>query len=80
MRYRTNDGELIEAHNPRQLVDELRKCWSVETDELKFMEEIAQRVFMQKSERISTTSPNTFADDLIRAGLVTEVNDEERQD
>ena len=72
MRYRTNDGLLIEAETSLDTVRRLREASSGEQDlsDQAFMEAVADRAY-QKGIHVSTVSPDIFVAGLLIAGLLT---------
>jgi hypothetical protein len=71
MRYRTNDGLLIEAETSLDIVRRLREAsWGEQdlSDEA-FMEAVADRVY-QQGIHVSTVSPDIFVAGLLIAGLL----------
>ncbi len=72
MRYRTNDGRLIEAETSRDIVRRLREAsWSEQDlSDQAFMEAVADRVY-EKGVHVSTVSPDIFIAGLLMAGLLT---------
>jgi hypothetical protein len=72
MRYRTNDGRLIEAETSLDLVRRLREAsWSEQDlSDQAFMEAVADRVY-EKGVHVSTVSPDIFIAGLLMAGLLT---------
>jgi hypothetical protein len=72
MRYRTNDGLLIEAETSLDVVRRLREAsWSEQgLSDQAFMEAVADRVY-QQGVHVSTVSPDIFVAGLVIAGLLT---------
>jgi hypothetical protein len=72
MRYRTNDGRLIEAVTPLDIVRRLREASGGEQDlsDRAFMEAVADRM-LQAGVPVSTVSPDIFVAGLLNAGLLT---------
>ena len=72
MRYRTNDGLLIEAETALDTVRRLREASSGEQglSDQAFMEAVADRVYEQGI-HVSTVSPDIFVAGLLIAGLLT---------
>ena len=72
MRYRTNDGLLIEAETSLDIVRRLREAsWSEQDlSDQAFMEAVADRVYEQGI-HVSTVSPDVFVAGLLIAGLLT---------
>jgi len=72
MRYRTNDGLLIEAETSLDIVRRLREAsWSEQDlSDQAFMEAVADRVYEQGI-HVSTVSPDIFVAGLLIAGLLT---------
>jgi hypothetical protein len=71
MRYRTNDGLLIEAETSLDIVRRLREASWGEQDlsDQAFMEAVADRVYEQGI-HVSTVSPDIFVAGLLIAGLL----------
>ena len=72
MRYRTNDGLLIEAETSLDIVRRLREAsWSEQDlSDQAFMEAVADRMY-QQGIHVSTVSPDIFVAGLLIAGLLT---------
>jgi hypothetical protein len=72
MRYRTNDGLLIEAETSLDTVRRLREAsWSEQDlSDQAFMEAVADRMY-EKGIHVSTVSPDIFVAGLLAAGLLT---------
>ena len=72
MRYRTNEGLLIEAETSLDIVRRLREAsWSEQDlSDQAFMEAVADRVYEQGI-HVSTVSPDVFVAGLLMAGLLT---------
>ena len=72
MRYRTNDGLLIEAETSLDVVRRLRDAsWGEQNlSDQAFMEAVADRVYEQGI-HVSTVSPDIFVAGLLSAGLLT---------
>lgn len=72
MRYRTNDGLLINAETSIDIVRHLREAsWSEQSlSDQAFMEAVADRVYEQGI-HVSTVSPDIFVAGLLIAGLLT---------
>jgi hypothetical protein len=72
MRYRTNDGVLIEAETSLDVVSRLREAsWSEQDlSDQAFMEAVADRMY-QEGVHVSTISPDIFVAGLLIAGLLT---------
>ncbi len=72
MRYRTNDGLLIEAETSLDTVRRLREASSGEQhlSDQAFMEAVADRVY-QQGIHVSTVSPDIFVAGLLIVGLLT---------
>jgi hypothetical protein len=72
MRYRTNDGLLIEAETSLDVVRHLREAsWSErDLSDQAFMEAVADRVY-QQGIHVSTVSPDIFIAGLLNATLLT---------
>ena len=72
MRYRTNDGLLIEAETSLDVVRRLRDAsWGEQNlSDQAFIEAVADRMY-QKGIHVSTVSPDIFIAGLLIAGLLT---------
>ena len=72
MRYRTNQGLLIEAETSLDIVRRLREAsWSEQgLSDQAFMEAVADRMYEQGI-HVSTVSPDIFVAGLLMAGLLT---------
>jgi hypothetical protein len=72
MRYRTNEGLLIEAETSLDTVRRLREAsWSEQNlSDQAFMEAVADRMY-QEGVHVSTVSPDIFIAGLLIAGLLT---------
>jgi hypothetical protein len=72
VRYRTNDGLLIEAETSFDTVRRLREAsWSEQNlSDQAFMEAVADRMYEQGI-HVSTVSPDIFVAGLLNAGLLT---------
>ena len=72
MRYRTNEGLLIEAETSADLIRRLREAsWSEQNlSDQAFMEAVADRMY-QAGVHVSTISPDIFVAGLLGAGLLT---------
>ena len=72
MRYRTNDGLLIEAETSLDVVRRLRDAsWGEQNlSDQAFMEAVADRAY-QGGIHVSTVSPDIFVAGLLIAGLLT---------
>jgi hypothetical protein len=72
MRYRTNEGLLIEAETSPDIVRRLRDAsWSEQNlSDQAFMEAVADRMY-QEGIHVSTVSPDIFVAGLLNAGLLT---------
>jgi hypothetical protein len=72
MRYRTNQGLLIEAETSLDAVRRLREAsWSEQDlSDQAFMEAVADRMYEQGI-HVSTVSPDIFVAGLLAAGLLT---------
>lgn len=72
MRYRTNDGLLIEAETSLDTVRRLRDASGGEQklSDRAFMEAVADRM-LQSGVPVSTVSPDIFVAGLLSAGLLT---------
>ncbi|MGC2813680.1 MAG: hypothetical protein WA303_25355 [Bradyrhizobium sp.] len=72
MRYRTNEGLLIEAETSFDIVSRLREAsWSEQNlSDRAFMEAVADRMY-QEGIHVSTVNPDIFVAGLLTAGLLT---------
>ena len=72
MRYRTNDGLLIEAETSLDVVRRLRDAsWGEQNlSDQAFMEAVTDRMY-QRGVHVSTVSPDIFVAGLLIAGLLT---------
>lgn len=72
MRYRTNQGLLIEADTPLDLIRRLHEAsWNEQKlSEQAYMEAVADRLYEQ-GVHVSTVSPDIFVAGLLAAGLLT---------
>jgi hypothetical protein len=72
MRYRTNDGLLIEAETSLDVVRRLRDAsWGEQKlSDQAFMEAVTDRMY-QRGVHVSTVSPDIFVAGLLIAGLLT---------
>ena len=72
MRYRTNDGLLIEAETALDTVRRLREAsWGEQNlSDQAFMEAVADRMY-QQGIHVSTMSADIFVAGLLNAGLLT---------
>jgi hypothetical protein len=72
MRYRTNEGLLIEAKTSLDTVRRLREAsWTEQNlSDQAFMEAVADRMY-QEGVHVSTVSPDIFVAGLLIAGLLT---------
>ena len=72
MRYRTNQGLLIEAETSLDIVRRLRDAsWGEQKlSDRAFMEAVADRMYEQGI-HVSTVSPDIFVAGLLTAGLLT---------
>ena len=72
MRYRTNQGLLIEADTSLDIVRRLRDAsWSEQKlSDRAYMEAVADRIYEQ-GVHVSTVSPDIFIAGLLGAGLLT---------
>jgi hypothetical protein len=72
MRYRTNDGVLIDAETSLDVVRRLRDAsWGEQKlSDQAFMEAVADRMY-QQGIHVSTVSPDIFVAGLLIAGLLT---------
>ncbi|MGN6411628.1 MAG: hypothetical protein ACTHK9_09280 [Nitrobacter sp.] len=81
MRYRTNQGLLIEAASSAEAITRLRESsWNEQNlSDRAYMEAVADRMF-QEGIHISTVSPDIFIAGLLRAGLLTREADDAQPD
>lgn len=72
MRYRTNQGLLIEAETPLDIIRRLRDAsWNEQKlSDHAYMEAVADRMYEQ-GVHVSTVSPDIFVAGLMAAGLLT---------
>lgn len=72
MRYRTNQGLLIEAETSLDIIRRLRDAsWSEQKlSDAAYMEAVADRMYEQGI-HVSTVSPDIFVAGLLAAGLLT---------
>jgi DNA-binding transcriptional ArsR family regulator len=72
MRYRTNQGLLIEAETSLDIVRRLREAsWNEQKlSDRAYMEAVADRMYEQ-GVHVSTVSPDIFVAGLLAAGLLT---------
>jgi DNA-binding transcriptional ArsR family regulator len=72
MRYRTNQGLLIEADTSLDILRRLREAsWNEQKlSEQAYMETVADRLYEQ-GVHVSTVSPDIFVAGLLAAGLLT---------
>lgn len=76
MKYRTQDGELLEAESLRQLAEVLwRTKFDPEPTLDAWMAGSARRAAMYDGSVIRTADPEAHVEDLIQAGYVTPVPD-----
>lgn len=76
MRYRTQDGELLEAESLRQLAEALwQSKFDPEPTLEGWMAGSARRAALYDGSVIRTSSPEAHVEDLIRAGYVTPVTE-----
>jgi hypothetical protein len=77
MRYRTNQGLLIEAETSADAIRRLRESsWNEQNmSDRAYMEAVADRMF-QEGIHVSTVSPDIFIAGLLRAGLLTRETDD----
>lgn len=71
MRYRTNQGLLIEADTPLDIIRRLHEAsWNEQKlSERAYMEAVADRLYEQ-GVHVSTVSPDIFVAGLLAAGLL----------
>jgi hypothetical protein len=81
MRYRTNDGVLIEADTSLDVVRRLRDAsWTEQKlSDRAFMEAAADRMY-EKGIHVSTVSPDIFVAGLLAAGLLTRETEDTRNE
>ncbi|MDE2331530.1 MAG: hypothetical protein KGK16_12215 [Bradyrhizobium sp.] len=72
MRYRTNEGLLIEGETSAEIIRRLREAsWSEQNlSDHVYMEAVADRMY-QEGIHVSTFSPDIFIAGLLGAGLLT---------
>lgn len=72
MRYRTNQGLLVEADTPLDIIRRLHQAsWNEQKlSEQAYMEAVADRLYEQ-GVHVSTVSPDIFVAGLLAAGLLT---------
>ena len=72
MRYRTNEGLLIEGETSSEIIRRLRKSsWNEQNlSDHVYMEAVADRMY-QEGIHVSTLSPDIFVAGLLGAGLLT---------
>jgi hypothetical protein len=77
MRYRTNQGLLIEAETSAEAITRLRESsWNEQNlSDPAYMEAVADRMF-QEGIHVSTMSPDIFIAGLLGAGLLTRETDD----
>jgi hypothetical protein len=77
MRYRTNQGVLIEAASSAEAITRLRESsWNEQNlSDRAYMEAVADRMF-QEGIHVSTVSPDIFIAGLLSAGLLTRETDD----
>jgi hypothetical protein len=77
MRYRTNQGLLIEAASSAEAITRLRESsWNEQNlSDRAYMEAVADRMF-QEGIHVSTVSPDIFIAGLLSAGLLTRETDD----
>jgi hypothetical protein len=76
MRYRTNQGLLIEAETSLDIIRRLRDAsWREQKlSDAAYMEAVADRMYEQGI-HVSTVSPDIFVAGLLAAGLLTRENE-----
>lgn len=81
MRYRTNQGLLIEAASSAEAITRLRESsWNEQNlSDHAYMEAVADRMF-QEGIHVSTMSPDIFIAGLLGAGLLTREADDAQPD
>jgi hypothetical protein len=81
MRYRTNQGLLIEAETSAGAIRRLRESsWNEQNlSDAAYMEAVADRMF-QEGIHVSTLSPDMFIAGLLRGGLLTREPDDTQPD
>jgi hypothetical protein len=81
MRYRTNQGLLIEAATSVEAIRRLRESsWNEQNlSDDAYMEAVADRMF-QEGIHVSTLSPDMFIAGLLSAGLLTRETDDTQPD
>ena len=72
MRYRTNEGVLIEGETSSEIIRRLRESsWNEQNlSDHVYMEAVADRMY-QEGIHVSTISPDIFVAGLLGAGLLT---------
>ena len=77
MRYRTNQGVLIEATSSAEAITRLRESsWNEQNlSDHAYMEAVADRMF-QEGVHVSTLSPDMFIAGLLSGGLLTRETDD----
>jgi hypothetical protein len=77
MRYRTNQGLLIEAASSAEAITRLRESsWNEQNlSDHAYMEAVADRMF-QEGIHVSTLSPDMFIAGLLSGGLLTRDTDD----
>jgi hypothetical protein len=72
MRYRTNEGVLIEGETSSEIIRRLRESsWNEQNlSDHVYMEAVADRMY-QEGVHVSTLSPDIFVAGLLGAGLLT---------
>jgi hypothetical protein len=77
MRYRTNQGQVIEAASSAEAITRLRESsWNEQNlSDRAYMEAVADRMF-QEGIHVSTVSPDIFIAGLLSAGLLTRETDD----
>jgi hypothetical protein len=72
MRYRTNEGVLIEGETSSEIIRRLRESsWNEQNlSDRVYMEAVADRMY-QEGVHVSTLSPDIFVAGLLGAGLLT---------
>lgn len=70
MRYKTEDGEVVEATSPSGIVEALRdgSRFASHQSVEEYMEAFAERMFEWNEQQIRCDSPESFVSELVRVG------------
>jgi hypothetical protein len=69
--YRTNDGQILKAKEPGEIVRELHKLsFSPSENDRAFMRETAERASAQLGKPVRYTNARAFVQDLLTVGLL----------